>query len=317
MRKFIVTAFARYNSGMEKVLVLQGGDSSEREISLRSAGNVAEWLQKVGYDVVVADPAESDFNLAELSGKCDVVLPMLHGEGGEDGYLQGQLQELQKPFLGSESGACELTFNKALYREFVIKQKIRMPEGVVVDRAQFDTAALRQQPYVLKPIDGGSSVDTVILHDLSKEPDDAYFDTLFNRHREMLLEELIFGQEITVGILRNKALPLIHIVPPDHEEFDYENKYNGRTKEITNPPEIPHDKQREAQNLALKVHVLTGCRHISRSDMILATDGTLYMLETNTIPGMTEQSLFPKMAAADGMDMAALVRSFVEMAEGL
>lgn len=302
---------------MEKVLVLQGGDSNEREVSLRSAANVTQWLQKVGYDVVVADPAESGFDLAALSEDCDVVLPMLHGEGGEDGYLQGQLQELQKPFLGSDSGACELTFNKALYREFVTKQKVLMPEGVVVDRAQFDTAALRQKPYVLKPIDGGSSVDAVILHDLAKEPNAAYFDELFNRHREMLLEQLIVGQELTVGILRNKALPIIHIVPPANEEFDYENKYNGRSQEIVAPPDIPHEKQREAQNLALKLHVLTGCRHISRSDMIMAPDGTLYVLETNTIPGMTEQSLFPKMAAADGMDMAALVRSFVEMAEGL
>nr|AIA14709.1 D-ala D-ala ligase C-terminus [uncultured bacterium] len=300
-----------------KILVLQGGTSDEREVSLRSAANVIGWLEKDGYNVVVADPASADFNLADLSAHCDVVLPLLHGEGGEDGYLQGQLQELQKPFLGSDSGACELTFNKALYREFVIKQKIQMPQGVVVDRAQFDTAALRQAPYVLKPIDGGSSVDNVILPDLSKEPDSSYFDELFNRHREMLLEQLIGGQELTVGILRNKALPVIHIVPPENEEFDYENKYNGRSQEIVNPPDIPHEKQREAQNLALKLHVLTGCRHISRSDFILAEDGTLYTLETNTIPGMTEQSLFPKMAAADGVGMAALVRSFVEMAEGL
>lgn len=302
---------------MERVLVLQGGNSEEREVSLRSAANVVQWLEKDGYTVKVADPADKDFDLAALSEHCDVVLPILHGEGGEDGYLQGQLQELQKPFLGSDSGACELTFNKALYREFVRKQKILMPAGVVVDRAQFDTAALRQAPYVLKPINGGSSVDTVILPDLSKEPDAAYFDDLFNRHREMLLEELIDGDEITVGILRNKALPIIHIVPPENEEFDYENKYNGRTKEIVNPPNIPHEKQREAQNLALKLHVLTGCRHLSRSDFILARDGSVYTLETNTIPGLTEQSLFPKMAAADGLDMAALAKSFVEMAEGL
>jgi D-alanine-D-alanine ligase len=302
---------------MEKVLVLQGGSGGEREVSLNSAANVIKWLEKVGYTVTVADPAEPGFDLATLSADCDVVLPILHGSGGEDGLLQGQLQELNKPFLGSTSGACELTFNKAIYREFLTMEKVRMARGVVVDREKFETALLRRAPYVLKPIDGGSSVDTLILENIKDEPDPTYFDALFSRHSEMLLEELIVGQELTVGILRNKALPIILIQPPVDETFDYVNKYNGRTQEIVNPAEIPHDKQREAQNLALKLHVLTGCRHLSRSDMILAPNGDLYVLETNTLPGMTEESLFPKMAAADGMDMAALVKSFVEMAEGL
>jgi D-alanine-D-alanine ligase len=224
---------------------------------------------------------------------------------------------LHKPFLGSGSGSCELTFNKSIYREFVIKEKLPMPPGGVVNRQQFETAPLRKTPYVLKPIDGGSSVDTLILHDLSSEPDAAYLDELFGRHTEMLLEQLVVGQELTVGILRNKALPIILIQPPVDGTFDYANKYNGHTKEIVNPPEIPHEKQREAQNLALKLHVLTGCRHLSRSDMILTPDGQLYVLETNTIPGLTEESLFPKMAAADGVDMASLVKTFVEMAQGL
>lgn len=302
---------------MEKVLVLQGGTGNEREVSLRSGANVTQWLQKTGYDVVVADPADPDFDLAALSEDCDVVLPILHGTGGEDGLLQGRLQELEKPFLGSNSGACELTFNKSIYREFVTKQGLTMAEGVVVDREQFDQTALRQTPYVLKPIDGGSSIDTLILHDLAREPEAAYFDDLFARHTEMLLERLIPGQELTVGVLHNRALPIILVEPPAGEEFDYANKYNGRTKEIVNPPNIPHDVQRRAQQLAVQLHVLTGCRHISRSDMILAYDGTLYVLETNTMPGLTEQSLFPKMAAADGMDMAALVKSFVEMSMGL
>jgi D-alanine-D-alanine ligase len=157
----------------------------------------------------------------------------------------------------------------------------------------------------------------LILADLKREPDATYFDDLFGRHPEMLLEQLIVGQELTIGILRNRPLPVILIEPPAGEDFDYENKYNGRTKEIVNPPGIPHDIQRRAQQLALQIHVLTGCRHISRSDMILTPDGTLYILETNTIPGMTEQSLFPKMAQADGIDMARLVNSFVEMAKGL
>jgi len=302
---------------MERILVLQGGSSSEREISLRSAANVIKYLEQDGYEVITADPADPNFDLKTLSENCDVVLPILHGENGEDGLLQGQLQELQVPFLGSESGACELTFNKSIYREFMTKEKVKIPAGTVVDREHFDFAPLRKSPYVLKPIDGGSSVDTLILKDIFEEPDALYFNELFAKHDEMLLEQLIVGQELTVGILKNKALPVILIVPPESETFDYENKYNGKTQEIVNPPNISHEKLREAQNLALKLHVMTGCRHYSRSDMILTSDGSLYVLETNTIPGLTEQSLFPKMAAADGVDMANLVRSFVEMAKGL
>jgi D-alanine-D-alanine ligase len=298
----------------EKVLVLQGGRSSEREVSLRSAANVIHWLKETGYEVTVADPAEVEFDLPAAAARCDVVLPILHGKGGEDGVLQKQLEALGKPFLGSGSAACELTFDKARYREFMAGHGVEMAEGAVVSREQFATSPLRKKPYVLKPIAGGSSVDTVILHDLSKEPDETYFDDLFTRYGTMLLERLVAGRELTVGVLGDKALPVILVVPPSGEEFDYENKYNGSTQEIVNPPQIPAEVQKRARELALRLHCLTDCRHLSRSDMILADDGTLYVLETNTIPGMTEQSLFPKMAAAADTDMAALVKCFVNMA---
>lgn len=297
-----------------KILVLQGGNSSEREVSLRSGANVIRWLKALGYDVVGADPAEAGFDLKTVAADCDVVLPVLHGSGGEDGQLQLHLEAMDKPFLGSDSAACELTFDKAKYREFVTGQGIRMAGGGVVDRKKFDTSVLRKAPYVLKPIAGGSSVDTVILHDLADEPGTAYFDELFSRYGHLLLEELIEGQELTVGVLGNQALPIILVIPPSGEEFDYENKYNGRTQEIVNPPQVSAEVQKRAQDLALQLHRLTGCRHLSRSDMIIGRDGILYVLETNTIPGLTEQSLFPKMAAATGLDMGALVRCFVNMA---
>jgi D-alanine-D-alanine ligase len=300
-----------------RVLVLQGGDSSEREVSLRSAANVVRQLETLGYPVTVADPASEDFDLAKLTADCDVVLPILHGAGGEDGVLQRQLETLGVPFLGAGSAACELTFDKAAYRKFITGQGIWMAEGEIVNREQFQASRLRQAPYVLKPIDGGSSVDTVILHELAAEPSPAYFDDLFARYGTMLLEELIEGQELTVGVLGDTPLPIILIVPPSDETFDYENKYNGRTQEIVNPKQVAPEVQKNAQTLALQLHRLTGCRHLSRSDMIATPDGKLYVLETNTIPGLTEQSLFPKMAAATGMDIAALVKCFVDMAKGL
>jgi len=306
------------NSTMtNRILVLQGGNSSEREISLRSGANVTKQLEKLGYEVVVADPAAPDFDLQLLAADCDAVLPILHGSGGEDGVLQRDLELLAKPFLGSGSAACQLTFNKELYREFVTRQGINMAAGEVVDRAGFDVSPLRTRAYVLKPVDGGSSVDTVILHDLASEPDAAYFDELFARNHTMLLEELIVGQELTVGVLGEEALPVILIVPPSGEEFDYDNKYNGRTQEIVNPAQVAPEVQKAAQELARRLHELTECEGLSRSDMIATPNGELYVLETNTMPGMTEQSLFPKAAAAAGYDMAALVERLVDLASGL
>lgn len=306
-----------YLSSMDRILVLQGGSSSEREVSLRSAANVTEQLKRLEYEVVLADPAAANFNLQKSARACDVVFPILHGAGGEDGILQRQLEEMGKPFLGSGSEACELTFDKALYREFLTEYGVLMADGEVVSAAEFRRSELRDAPYVLKPIDGGSSVDTVILHDLANEPNEAYFADLFARHPEMLIEELIEGQELTVGVLDDRALPVILIVPPEAENFDYENKYNGRTQEIVNPTQVSANVQERAQDLALRLHRLTGCRHLSRTDMIATSDGTLYVLETNTLPGMTAQSLFPKAAAAAGLDMTALAKCFVELAKEL
>lgn len=302
---------------MSEILVLQGGTSNEREVSLRSAANVTRYLRRQGHAVTVGDPAEADFDLVKLAESVDVVFPILHGAGGEDGVLQEKLEKLGKPFLGSGSAACRLTFDKAAYRAFMAQNGIRMATGAVVGRQEFESSELRKTPYVLKPIDGGSSVDVVILHDLADEPDRAYFDELFLCYPKMLLEKLIEGDELTVGILGNQSLPVILIIPPSDETFDYANKYNGKSQEIVNPAQISDEIQQKAKDLALRIHQITGCRHLSRTDMIASPSGELYVLETNTIPGMTEQSLFPKAAAAAGLDMPALVASFIDMANKL
>jgi len=300
-----------------KILVLQGGTSNEREVSLRSAANVIQHLRGLGHEVAVADPADKGFDITVIARECDMVLPVLHGAGGEDGVLQRQLEGMGAAFLGSGSEACALTFDKAKYRDFMAGHDVQMARGQVVDRAQFDASELRKASYVLKPITGGSSLDTVILNDLAKEPAAVYFDELFARYGTMLLEQLIKGQEITVGVLGDQALPVILIIPPSDGEFDYENKYNGRTQEIVNPTQISSETLARAQELALSLHNMAGCRHLSRTDMIVMPGGELYVLETNTLPGMTEQSLFPKAAATAGYDMSELVKRFVEMAKAL
>lgn len=170
-----------------------------------------------------------------------------------------------------------------------------------------------KQPFVLKPNDGGSSVDTFIVRDVANCDRNSIEDA-FRRHPQMLLEELIAGQEITVGILLDEALPVIEIVPPQDGEFDYENKYNGQTQELCPPRSVSSDIQRQVRHLALRIHELLGVRDMSRTDMMISPDGSLWVLETNTIPGMTAQSLLPKAAAVAGYDMQAMVHRLVEAA---
>jgi D-alanine-D-alanine ligase len=300
----------------KSILVLYGGNSNEREVSLRSGANVAKQLQANGHHVLLRDTAEPGFDLSQLVHEFDVVLPMLHGAGGEDGVLQREFDRLGVPYFGSDAEACVLTFNKVACKERLSENGIMTPPWEVVDQRQFESSPLRRRSYVLKPIAGGSTIDTLIVHNPEHQPvDEQAYAKLFKRYKKMLLEELIEGQEITVPVLGEQPLPVILIVPPLGEEFDYENKYNGRSQEIAQPHQLPMHLQSKAQKLALQVHRLTGCRHLSRTDIIIAEDGGMYVLETNTLPGMTEQSLVPKAAAVVGLDMSALVERFVILTE--
>lgn len=296
---------------MKRVVVLCGGSSNEREVSLRSGSAVAEALETAGYEVVVLDPASSSFD-EMVDG--DVVFPVLHGAGGEDGSLQAQLEKRGVRYVGSDADASHLCFDKWTYRHVIIDAGLPMAEGAMVHADTFTGHPLTRQPYVLKPVSGGSSIDTFIVRDPSEAPETAIHEA-FDRHSNMLLERLISGTELTVGVLGDEALPVIEIIPPGSGEFDYENKYNGKTQELCPPEHVGAIVQKQAQELAKQAHVFTGCRDFSRTDILVETaTGKLYLLETNTIPGLTTQSLFPKMAQTAGVAMPELCKQLVEMA---
>jgi D-alanine-D-alanine ligase len=139
-------------------------------------------------------------------------------------------------------------------------------------------------------------------------------DVLLNRYPEMLLEELIEGTEITVPILGSDALPIVEIIPPEGQVFDYDNKYNGLSEELCPPRSISMELQEKAKQLALRVHKIAGCRHYSRTDMIIDKHNNIYVLETNTLPGMTDESLFPKSAKAAGISMQELCERLINLA---
>lgn len=304
----------RYNAAMAiRVMVLAGGDSPEREVSLRSGESVARALKQAGYEVSQADPAIGLQKLLPDLKSVDVVFPALHGSGGEDGKLQRFLEREAIKFVGSGSSASDLCFNKASYDNLLKKNGILTPATELVTYAQYAASALARQPYVLKPNGGGSSIDTIIIRDIQKK-NQATIRQAFDHYGHLLLQELISGTEITVAMLGNNSLPVIEIVPPEHQEFDYENKYNGETREICPPEHVGPEQQAAAQALAERIHHLCGCLDMSRTDIIVGAGGKLYVLETNTIPGLTDQSLLPKAAAAAGISIASLCDQLVQAA---
>lgn len=296
---------------MTHVAVLAGGNSSEREVSLRSGAAVAAALQAAGYEVTVFDTTDNLAALRSAATSIDVVFPALHGKGGEDGTIQQQLDELHLPYVGTGATASALCFDKWRYKQFLQSRQLPVTSGELVDAGAFAASDVAQAPYVLKPYDGGSSIDTFIVRDPATAPVERIHDA-FSRHRHLLLEPLVEGTEITVGVLDGKPLTVIEIIPPTGGEFDYANKYNGKTAELCPPEHVSEAAQHTASRLAADLHASLGCGGFSRTDMIVCSDDSLVILETNTIPGMTDQSLFPKAARQSGIDMPALVDMLVK-----
>ncbi|HSX31640.1 MAG TPA: D-alanine--D-alanine ligase [Candidatus Saccharimonadales bacterium] len=296
-----------------KIIVLSGGSSPERDVSLRSGKVVTTALEACGYEVRAVDPQDGLQHYGAELEQAQVVFPVLHGSGGEDGTAQQALETISVPFVGSSSSVSALCFDKQLAKERLEAAGVTVAKGEVVTAQTFWQSPLIAQPFVLKPVDGGSSIDTHIIRDVANM-DRQPLDRSLQLHTRMLLEELIDGIEITVGVIGEKALPVIEIIPPKNGEFDYDNKYNGKTTELCPPKHVTPGDQLKAQRTALNIHHILGCRDLSRTDFIMTADGTLYALETNTLPGMTDQSLLPKAAAAAGISMEQLVDRLVQMA---
>jgi D-alanine-D-alanine ligase len=287
-----------------RILVLAGGDTDERDVSLRSGSSVADALKAGGHQASLFDPTQAELTPA-LAKEYDVAFPVIHGRGGEDGDLQQQLEDIGLAYVGSDVASSKLCIDKWAYREAMLQADLPMANAAVVSLDDYLNNPLATKPYVLKPVSGGSSIDTFIVRDPASAPHDQIWDA-FSRHKQMLLEELIEGIELTIGILGDQSLPVIEIVPPEGAEFDYENKYNGATQELCPPENVSAELQAQAQELALKAHQLAGCRDFSRTDIMIDRSNKLVILETNTIPGMTDQSLFPKMANTAGLPMPQL-----------
>lgn len=295
-----------------KILVLGGGISPERQVSLRSAKAVAEAARTAGFKVIEADPAD-DLEIIDRA-KADMVFPILHGKNGEDGFIQKEIEARNLPFLGTESGASIACFDKWTTRLHLVKNGVNMPKAELVDEKSYFISKLAKGLHALKIVHGGSSIGTLISRH-SDETSEQAVNEIFAMEDKAVLEELIIGTEITVPVLDGKALPVIEVVPPPNGEFDYDNKYNGQTQELCPPRSVPADIQKRAQKLAEQVHQLMEARHLSRVDIMINEAGEFFVLEINTMPGMTGQSLYPNSAAVSGLPMPELVKKFVNLVQ--
>ena len=298
--------------------LLSGGISSEREVSINSGNQVYEALDKAKYNIRRYDPKTDLEQLVADAVRTDAALIILHGPYGEDGTVQGLLDLLHIPFQGSGVLGSALAMNKAASKLLYEKSGIPTPAYTILEAgAPVDAGACLSQiglPMVVKPVVGGSSVGMSIVQ--AESDFQTALDLAFAEDRSVMLEAYIKGIELTGGVIGNReleALPLIEIVPDEaHAFFDYEAKYTaGVTQEIC-PARVDEKITLAAQTYAKKAHQALFCRGYSRTDMILQ-DQNLFVLETNTIPGMTATSLLPQAAQVGGISFSQLLDRLIEL----
>jgi D-alanine-D-alanine ligase len=301
------------------VALLSGGLSPEREVSIKGGDQVYEALDKAKYAVVRYDPATDLAKLVANASHTDVAFIVLHGSYGEDGTVQGLLDLLNIPYQGSGVLGSALAMDKWTSKRLYKEAGLPVPSCDVLARGQtYDRESFAERPgypLVVKPRHGGSSIGTSIVES-PKRLDEA-LERAFARGPHVIVERYLNGIEITGSVLGNHHLevfPIVEIIPEsNHIFFDYEAKYKkGATREIC-PAHISQDLSELARSYAVVAHRALCCRGYSRTDMIIY-DETIYVLETNTIPGMTPVSLFPLAAKAAGMSFSDLLDRLIELA---
>jgi D-alanine-D-alanine ligase len=299
---------------IERIAVLLGGRSAEREISLVSGAGCAKALRDEGFDVVEIDPQTSDLAAQLNAAKPDVVFNALHGRWGEDGCVQGLLELLSIPYTHSGVLASALAMHKPRAKDVFRAAGLPLVKSIVADRRAAAAGHLMEPPYVVKPVNEGSSVGVFIIRKGDNRPPAALGSDQWTLSDEMMVEEFVPGHELTVAVMGTRALAVTEITT-SLEFYDYEAKYAAGGSIHTLPAKIPAAVVEEAMRLAERAHAALGCRGVSRTDFRYDdTTGKnrLVVLEVNTQPGMTPTSLVPEQAALNGMSYRALCRWIVE-----
>lgn len=301
-----------------RVALLAGGTSGERNISIASGKGAKAALEDAGFEVVWIDPAEEKDLKRLIDEKFDVAFLTLHGKMGEDGTIQGLLEVLGIPYTCSGVQASAIAIDKIKSKiMYMIGDIPTAPFEQLIYGQELDYEGLVEKvgiPCVVKAAREGSSLGVEIVEDAAVLPE--AIERVFAVDKLALIESYIKGTEVTCAILGNsdpRALPLIKIVPKG-ESYDFESKYAPGGSEHICPAPIEEDITKKVQEYAIVAHKVLGCRGVSRSDFIIDEQGIPWILETNTIPGMTPTSLLPDAAHVDGMSFPELCIKLIEFA---
>ena len=299
----------------KKVLVVLGGTSGEREVSLDSGKACIRALKKIGYSVSAFDPKKRKFNLIDQN-KTDVIFNALHGKNGEDGVAQSYFEYLRIPYTHSGVISSYNAMNKVISKEIFKKSKIKSPQYFVLGKQDYNKIKLNKSikrkkikfPIVVKPINEGSSIGVKIcknILDLNKST-----KSLFKKYPELIFEPYIGGQEIQVAVINGASLGAIEL-KPKRQFYDYKAKYSktAKTKHIM-PANLKKSKYKKVLQIAQKAHNALGCKGVTRSDFKFFKN-QFYLLEINTQPGMTDLSLVPEIANYKGISFENLVEKIL------
>ncbi|OGI29428.1 MAG: hypothetical protein A2287_04090 [Candidatus Melainabacteria bacterium RIFOXYA12_FULL_32_12] len=314
MEKFSSTLKAPLNT---RIGVLCGGMSSEREVSLRSGKNCYEALQRLGYKNAELIDVDKNISKILIDKNIEIAYIALHGKYGEDGCIQGLLEILGIPYTGCGVKASAIAMDKEYTKRILKTQNLPVIPSIVInslEELRKNTINLNY-PIMIKPVSEGSSIGMTKV-DSEAELEEAV-KTAQNFQSEVMLEEYITGKSITVGVLdvdsETIATPILEFRTKT-EWYDYEAKYTHGMTEFILPAEIPHDLTEEIKELSVQAHNAIGAKGMSRVDFVLSQDNVPYILEINTIPGMTDLSDLPAQARAMGIDYDNLVRIILESA---
>ncbi|MGE0548206.1 MAG: D-alanine--D-alanine ligase [Kofleriaceae bacterium] len=289
-----------------KIGVLLGGLSSEREVSLRTGEAVLAALRERGYDAVPVY-VDRDIDVALRQERIEVAFIALHGRWGEDGCVQGMLETLGIPYTGSDVLASALAMHKGKSKELFRLHNLPTPAYYALNANDaIDVAANHGDfgfPCVVKPIREGSSVGVTICHTLEELA--PAIDRALCFDDEILVERFVAGMEVSVAVVENRAIGAVEIAPRDGF-YDYTNKYTRGATEYFVPPRLSPERYRGVLAQAARAHAALGCRGATRVDMIVSESGNEFVLEVNTVPGLTPTSLLPKIAEAAGISFGEL-----------
>lgn len=284
-----------------------GGTSAERDISIKTGDSVFHTLSKAGYKVVKIDPKNNMTEELEKH-KIDVAFIALHGPLGEDGSMQGFLEVMDIPYTGSKVLASALSMDKLMAKKIFLEEKIATPKFEVVHMENQNKKIELDFPVMIKPLNEGSAIDIYLVR--RKEDMHSQLIRFFEHQRIALIEEYVEGREFTVALLNGEALPVIEI-EPKNEFYDFEAKYTEGGAKFTVPANITKEEEKEMKEISHTAFNALGCTTYGRVDVMMDEDSNIFVLEVNTVPGLTSLSLFPKACAAHGIGYVSVLEKIL------